>query len=63
MKLVVCDGRSLTVRDVGPVLLELRARSGGPPLKLYVRSVVEDAEARALVRAQLDLGLYDRVVG
>lgn len=59
MKLIACDGRRLEVRDVGPILIELRAP--GVPIKVHGTRVVEDVEARALLRELLASGLYDRL--
>lgn len=59
MKLIACDGRRLEVRDVGPVIVELRAP--GVPIKAHGTRVVEDAEARALLRELLATGLYERL--
>jgi hypothetical protein len=48
MKLVCSNGRVLTVRDVGPVLYEIE--SGSVPLPLYFEAVMEDEEARELLK-------------
>lgn len=59
--MIECNGRRLIVRDAGPVLVELRARPGGAPLRYDGSAVVEDDEARATVRGLLDTKLYDRI--
>jgi hypothetical protein len=48
MKLIVCDGRQLEVFEVSGPIYRLSAE--GAPLKLHGKFLVEDAEARALVR-------------
>lgn len=60
MKLLRCDGRVLEVRDVGPVLLRVRARE--IPVKGDPWRIVEDDEARRAVREVLATGLYVREV-
>lgn len=60
MKLVVCDGRELTIRDAGPVLMRFVARTGGPPIKRHGASLVEDDEARSIARDLISAGWYDR---
>lgn len=57
MKLLVCDGRLLEVRDAGPVLFRLTARD--VPIKLNGCHLLEDTAAREQLRALLSLGLYD----
>jgi len=57
MKLVTCDGRLLEVRDAGPVVFRLRARS--VPIKVNGSRLHEDDAARDLLRALLETGLYD----
>lgn len=56
MKLVWCDGRTLEVRDLGPVLYTLRA--GTVPIKLNGYEILEDDQARDLLRELLATGLY-----
>ena len=60
MKLLFGDGRVLEVRDVGPVIVRLRARSDGPPIKHHGTTIVEDDVARDELKALLATGLYDR---
>lgn len=60
MKLIASNGEELTVRDAGPVLMTVRRRPGGPPIKLNETRVVDDVAARATIRELLDTGLYDR---
>ena len=57
MKLLHGTGRTLEVRDCGPVIMRLRA--GPTPMKVNGWMVLEDDEARALVRAQLDAGAVE----
>lgn len=59
MKYVSSNGRVLEVRDVGPVIFRLTTRPGGPPIKHNGDRVVEDDEARRLLRGLLDVGMYD----
>lgn len=54
MKLLHSDGRELTVRDLGEVVMRLRA--GPAPIKLNGWHELEDAEARAVIRQLLDDG-------
>lgn len=61
MKLVSCTGRTYEVRDAGPVLARLRARSGGPPIKPCGDRLLDDAAARAELRELIGADLYDRV--
>lgn len=61
MKLLVGNGRELIVRDVGPIVMTLRVRPGGVPIKFNGFVIVDDAVARARVRGFLDLDLYDVV--
>jgi hypothetical protein len=63
MKLLIGDGRRLAAWDVTgdrPVVL-LRARPGGPPIKFNDARLVDDEEARAILRAILATGWYDNV--
>lgn len=57
MKVLTCDGRTLEVRDAGPVRFRMMAREA--PIKAHGCRVVEDVEARALVRKLIDSGLHD----
>ena len=61
MKLIHCNGNELTVRDAGPPILTIKRRAGGPPIKFNGYCLLEDRAARALVREQLNVGLYDYV--
>lgn len=56
-KLIHCDGRTLEVRDIGPVLFRLRARD--VPIKRNGYEILEDDEARRVLRDLLDGGLYE----
>ena len=56
MKLVRSNGKELTVRDAGPVIFRLRAAASPLPLK---DDVMEDADAKALLRELLASGLYE----
>lgn len=58
MKLLVSNGRSLTVRDVGPVIFELKATSMPLPI---LNSIEDDGDARARLRDLLDSGRYEKV--
>jgi hypothetical protein len=58
LKLIICNGRELEVRDLGPPLLRLRA--GAVPIKINGHLVVEDDEARRQIAALLATGLYQR---
>lgn len=58
MKLLHCDGRELTVRDVGPVIYRLRAVTR-IPIKRNGYEVVEDDEAREVLRELLATELYE----
>jgi hypothetical protein len=57
MKLVICDGRELTVRDVGPVVFRLTAST--IPLKPCGRQLMDEDVAHQMVREMLDSGLYE----
>ena len=57
MKLVHCDGRTLTVRDAGPVVFRMVARDA--PIKVNGWRLLEDDDARALLRELLALKMYD----
>jgi hypothetical protein len=54
MKLFRSDGRTLEVRDVGPVLYRLLA--GAFPIKNNGWSIVSDDEARDMLRGYLAAG-------
>lgn len=54
MKLIHGTGAIVEVRDCGPVLMLLRA--GPAPIKCNGWRVLEDDDARALVRRLLDEG-------
>lgn len=53
---IKCDGKVLECREVGPVIFRLKANS--IPIKLTTR-LVDDVEARRILRELLDLGLYE----
>lgn len=59
MKLLVGDGRTLVVYDLGPIVMRVTTRPGGPPIKLNGRFVLDDDAARATIRAILSVGAYD----
>lgn len=59
MKLLRSDGAEMIVRDVGPVLMTVRRRSGGPPIKLNGTFVLEDAAARETLKEIMVTGWYD----
>lgn len=59
MKLIWCDGKTLEVRDVGPIVYALRA--GAVPIKVNGYEILEDDQARDLLRELLATGLYERV--
>ena len=59
MKLLVSNGKTLDVRDVGPCLIQVRARSGGPPIKLHGFHLMSDDEARDKLREVMGSGHYD----
>jgi hypothetical protein len=56
MKLVKCDGKTLEVRDVGPVLYRLMASA--VPIKVNGWHLMTDDEARQLLEELRDLKLY-----
>lgn len=56
MKWIYSNGRTLEVRDAGPVVFRL-THGDSAPLPLH-DAVVEDAEARAILRQLLDTGHY-----
>lgn len=62
-KLVRSDGRALTVMDVGPVLMTVSSIKGGPPIKHNGWKILEDDEARELVRELLRSGCYQSSKG
>jgi hypothetical protein len=57
LKIIHCNGRELTVRDAPPPIFRLRANS--VPIKLNGWRLMEDAEARLLLRELLDSKLYE----
>lgn len=59
MKLIACDGRELKVYDLGPIVMRVSVRAGGPPIKLNGYRVMSDDDARATVRTILETGHYD----
>lgn len=60
MKLVRCDGTVYEVHDIGPCVVRLRATPTSGPIKAHGVRLVEEGEARAELRALLDLELYAR---
>jgi hypothetical protein len=60
VKLLYGNGRVLEIRSVGPVLVRLRARAGGPPIKHNGYEILDDAEAWERMRQVHETGLYDR---
>ena len=56
MKIIHCDGHELTVRDAGPIIFRLTART--VPIKVNGWSLVEDEDARRLLRDLIDTKLY-----
>ena len=59
MKLLVGNGRTLDVFDVGPSLMHVKARADGPPIKVNGYRMLTDEKARELLREILGTGLYD----
>jgi hypothetical protein len=59
VKLLIGNGAMVEVRNVGPVVMTLRSRPGGPPVKLHGAEVLEDDAARARLRDLLATGWYD----
>lgn len=57
MKLLSCDGKLLEVRDAGPIIFRLTARD--VPIKPAGWRLMEDGEARALLRRLIDSEMYD----
>jgi hypothetical protein len=49
----------LEVRDVGPIVFSLRA--GEVPIKVNGFEILEDDQARKLLRELIATGLYERV--
>lgn len=62
VKLLIGNGRVLDVRDVGDTIMQIKARTGGPPIKVNGRLVMSDDDARALLKELLSSGWYDRTV-
>jgi len=60
MKLIECNGKHLTVRDVGPPLMKLSAAA--IPLKYNGKHLLDDDAARRIIRDLLDTNLYHRVL-
>lgn len=60
MKLFICDGRGLTVRDAGPVIFRLGLGPSNAPIKMHGIRLLADNEAREALRGLLDTGLYVR---
>lgn len=62
MKLILCNGQELSVYDVGDKpLLTLKTRDTKVPIKYDGSLMVEDDEARGVVKGLLGLDLYDRL--
>lgn len=61
MKIIHCDGRTLEVRDAGPVIMRLLAPPG-QPIKLNGWRLLEDDEAREVLRGLLDIGVYGKEI-
>lgn len=59
MKLILCDGRELTVYDVSAPLYRVKARASGVPIKYDGPRMVEDDTARKLLQDLRSSGLYD----
>ena len=59
MKLLVGNGRTLEVRDLSPILIQIRARANGPPIKVNGCRLMEDEEAREILRELIGSGWYD----
>jgi hypothetical protein len=59
MKLVVSNGRVLEVRDAGAVVYRVRQRAGGPPIKVNGKFLMDDEEARGVLRELLEAKCYD----
>jgi len=57
MKLVYGNGKLLEVRDVGPVIFRLTADR--VPIKVNGHRLVEDDDARELLRELLATGSYE----
>ncbi len=55
VKLMTCNGRELTVRDCGPILMRLAAQPGGM-VRRHGTQVLSDDDARAVVRSLLAEG-------
>lgn len=58
MKLIYCDGAILEIRDIGPVIFRLRA--GRAPIKRHGYEILEDDEARKVLRELLDLNVHEK---
>lgn len=56
MRLISSNGRTLEIREIGPVSLRLTAST--QPLPLMINVVADDAAARACVRALMAAGVY-----
>jgi hypothetical protein len=59
LKLVWCNGRTLEVRDVGPVIFRLTA-DDHPLWPAGGYRIMVEEEARGLLRRLLETGLYRR---
>jgi hypothetical protein len=58
--LIFCDGDVLEARNVGPVKVRLKRRTGGVPLKPSGGyQLLEDDVASARLRELVDSGFYD----
>lgn len=61
MKIIHCDGKTLEIRDAGPVIMRLLAPSG-QPIKLNGWRLLEDDEAREVLRGLLDMEVYSKEI-
>lgn len=60
MKQLHSDGKTLKVRDVGDILVQIEIAPGKDPLPLYPHVIVEDDKARELCKDLINKG-YARV--
>ena len=57
MQLIICDGKTLEVRTVGPVIFRLTATI--VPIKKHGKFLMDEPQARALLRELLDMEIYE----
>ena len=58
MKLIHSNGKELTVYDIGPAIMTLKAKT--IPLRNNGYQIIEDEKARTILKDYMATGLYDK---